>query len=161
KDRNGELLIDGRNRLRACEIAGVEPQFTYLNGEDQTAFIFSANLRRRDLTASQKAIVIAKASVTNCNVNWTARQSAIAAARICEAITVRRYAPGLADDVLAKKLRLDQAVIEARRLKALAETNEEKWAKIRAEAPEFVDAGISLEEAEQKAETRRVENVKL
>jgi hypothetical protein len=37
-------LIDGRNRLKACEIAGVAPTFRDLNGEDPVAFIVSANL---------------------------------------------------------------------------------------------------------------------
>jgi hypothetical protein len=39
----GEVLIDGRNRLAACELAGVEPVVERLNGEDPAAFIVSAN----------------------------------------------------------------------------------------------------------------------
>jgi hypothetical protein len=41
-------------------MAGVEPTFTNLNGQDATAFIFSANLARRDLTQGEKAVVYAK-----------------------------------------------------------------------------------------------------
>jgi hypothetical protein len=37
------ILIDGRNRLRACELAGVEPTFRSINGADAAAFIASAN----------------------------------------------------------------------------------------------------------------------
>jgi ParB-like chromosome segregation protein Spo0J len=58
-DREGKTLIDGRNRLKACEIAGVEPRFERLNGEDPKAFIVSANLARRDLSKGQKAIALA------------------------------------------------------------------------------------------------------
>jgi ParB-like chromosome segregation protein Spo0J len=39
------VLIDGRNRLRACEIAGVEPSFHCINGDDAAAYIVSANLQ--------------------------------------------------------------------------------------------------------------------
>jgi ParB-like chromosome segregation protein Spo0J len=35
------VLIDGRNRLRACEIAGVDPKFSKLNGHDAAAYIVS------------------------------------------------------------------------------------------------------------------------
>jgi ParB-like chromosome segregation protein Spo0J len=50
------VLIDGRNRFKACEMAGVEPTFARLNGEDAAAYILSANVERRSLTAGQKAI---------------------------------------------------------------------------------------------------------
>ena len=53
-------LIDGRNRLRACEIAGVEPEFAELNGHgDADAFIVPANLARRNLSKGQQAIALA------------------------------------------------------------------------------------------------------
>ncbi len=51
-------LIDGRNRLAACEIAGVEPRFEELDGrvEDLDSYIWSINGPRRHLTKSQKAV---------------------------------------------------------------------------------------------------------
>src|SRR5689334_16914250 len=44
------VLIDGRNRLVACEKAGVEPSYQQLDGHDATALIVSANLARRNLS---------------------------------------------------------------------------------------------------------------
>lgn len=53
---DGELL-DGRNRLRACELAGVAPRFdeVTLNGESPTEYVVSRNLHRRHLTTAQRA----------------------------------------------------------------------------------------------------------
>lgn len=54
-------VLDGRNRYKACRIAGVTPRFRDFNGEgDPIAFIVSKNLCRRQLTASQKALAVAK-----------------------------------------------------------------------------------------------------
>jgi ParB-like chromosome segregation protein Spo0J len=56
---NGELL-DGRNRLRACELAGVTPEFVTMDG-DPVAIVVSLNVKRRNLTAGQRAIAAAEA----------------------------------------------------------------------------------------------------
>jgi len=54
---NGEIL-DGRNRLIACEMAGVEPQFDEWDGDSTpTERVISGNLMRRDLTPGQKAMI--------------------------------------------------------------------------------------------------------
>lgn len=56
---DGTLIIDGRNRLAACEIAGIEPTFKNLDPRaDELAFIISQNLMRRHLTAEQRREVV-------------------------------------------------------------------------------------------------------
>jgi hypothetical protein len=59
KDRE---ILDGRNRLRACEIAGVPPRFVEWAGAGSvSSWIFSFNLHRRHLTTSQRAMLAARA----------------------------------------------------------------------------------------------------
>jgi N6-adenosine-specific RNA methylase IME4/ParB-like chromosome segregation protein Spo0J len=55
-----EKVLDGRNRIRACEAAGVDPTFTAYTGDDPVAYVVSLNLRRRHLDESQRAMVAAK-----------------------------------------------------------------------------------------------------
>jgi hypothetical protein len=51
-------VLDGRNRLAACERVGVAPRFIEWDGDGSpTAWVVSANLRRRHLTESQRAMV--------------------------------------------------------------------------------------------------------
>ncbi len=61
-DAAGERVVDGRNRLAACRIAGVEPRFERLAPEaDPLAVVVSLNVKRRNLTGSQIAIAAAEA----------------------------------------------------------------------------------------------------
>jgi len=55
-----DKILDGRNRYRACQVAGIAPDFTVFEGDDPVAFVVSMNIRRRHLDASQRAMVAAK-----------------------------------------------------------------------------------------------------
>lgn len=50
-------VLDGRNRLAACDMAGVEPRTEEYRGTTPVEYVLAANLKRRHLTASQKAAV--------------------------------------------------------------------------------------------------------
>ena len=59
-DTTEPVVIDGRNRFKACEIAGVKPVFSnnyIMEPEEMGPWIISHNLHRRHLTTSQKAAV--------------------------------------------------------------------------------------------------------
>lgn len=50
-------VLDGRNRMRACEIAGVEPDTEEFSGNDALSWVVSHNLHRRHLSESQRGMV--------------------------------------------------------------------------------------------------------
>jgi hypothetical protein len=54
------LILDGRNRYRACLAAGVEPRTVEFSGADATAFVRDENIHRRHLTVGQKAMAVAQ-----------------------------------------------------------------------------------------------------
>ncbi len=58
-DQHGQV-IDGRNRLRACERLGIEPRTDTYDGDDVDQYVVSHNLQRRHLTDSQRAMIAAR-----------------------------------------------------------------------------------------------------
>ena len=52
---HGRVLLDGRNRMEACRIAGVDPVERDYDGSDPVAFIVSQNVHRRHMSAGQRA----------------------------------------------------------------------------------------------------------
>lgn len=56
------MILDGRNRLRACHAAQVSARFKTYDGRDPVAFVVSANLHRRHLDVSQRSMIAAAIS---------------------------------------------------------------------------------------------------
>lgn len=55
-------ILDGRNRYRACQAAGIEPVFADYQDDDPVGFVVSLNLHRRHLTNGQKIIAAGRAA---------------------------------------------------------------------------------------------------
>jgi len=59
RDTEGQI-VDGRNRLAACKLVGVEPTYVMLPEDvEPRAYILSANVHRRMLSAGQRAMAFA------------------------------------------------------------------------------------------------------
>jgi len=116
RDTEGQI-IDGRNRLAACVLAGVEPHYVTLpEGVDPVTYILSANVQRRMLTSGQRAMAVAlarsfflseKLHVNRFTASGQMSQRALAAneagttqSYVSMACTVIEYAPHLVDQVL-------------------------------------------------------------
>ena len=60
-DDGADLVLDGRNRLLACEVAGLEPRVAYVEPTaDAVQVIVSTNLARRHQGESQRAMSAAR-----------------------------------------------------------------------------------------------------
>lgn len=140
---DAETLIDGRNRLRACELAGVQPQFQRLNGHiDPVDYILSSN-DRRDMTQGQRAIVAAMVDsyklYDHGDIAELARALKVPRPRVSEAITVVKHAPDLAEQVRRGKIPFHPALEKARALKNESDDNANKMSRLLEEAPDLAD----------------------
>jgi ParB-like chromosome segregation protein Spo0J len=120
-DHTGCWLVDGRNRLAACEIAGVEPRFERLDeGADLDAYVVSCNVERRHLAAGQRAMSVAmiypdpekggrgKASRFRDGLDDKALRNSVSKAR-----AILRFSRSLAEAVMAGDLKLGDAYDQA------------------------------------------------
>ena len=143
-DAEGKTLIDGRNRLKACEIAGIEPRFERLNGEDPKAFIVSANLARRDMTKSQKAIALAMHypepdKPGRGRKGKALETSGFSRQRLGQARTILAYSPDIARAVLAGSQLFDKALEEVKAEQSKLTSAESQLIRLREEAPDLAD----------------------
>jgi len=123
------VILDGRNRLKACEVAGVEPRFETYKGTNPIGFIVSANLKRRHLDASQRAMAAKLATLKHGGdrrsdqaANDAARTQAQAAAMLNVSERSIRHAtivrdsgkPDLIKDVEQGKISVSAAAKQAK-----------------------------------------------
>jgi ParB-like chromosome segregation protein Spo0J len=117
------VIIDGRNRLAACEMAGVAPRFDdCVESDDQArAIILSANITRRHLTKSQQAMAHAMLYPEPKRGMHSELRGAtrdVSKTRLSVARTILHDAPDLAPLVLAGAMSLDGAMAEVTKCRA-------------------------------------------
>lgn len=129
-------VLDGRNRLAACEMAKVQPTFISYDGDDPAAYVLSANIERRHLSKGQQAMLAAAVFQKNKQQDISA-MSKVSQPQVAKATTVLKYRPDLAPKVTAGSMALNDAYDQAQETK-----------KARADAitarNEILDRAISL-----------------
>jgi hypothetical protein len=92
------VLLDGRNRLRACAARGVQPKLTtyawYKEREDE--WIISQNLHRRSITPDQRAALVAK------YYDWSKELERARLARMANLIPGPKYSSSGSDATRSK-----------------------------------------------------------
>jgi ParB-like nuclease domain len=176
-----EALIDGRNRLKACEIAGVEPRFEVLQFEDDEAVkaFVADKSEHRNLTKAQQAMRVAllwpepekggrgkRSRIQEClDESRKTFQN-----RMSQARQILAYSRETALAVRDGNKRLDEALVEVKAAREALQSQEGKLAQLRNDAPDLADlvdedrmplseASAALEqrqrEAEEKEKNRR------
>lgn len=156
------VLLDGRNRVRACQRVGIVPSVRVYDGVDVVGFVVGLNLHRRHLSESQRAMVAARLTTTSRNAKESGSQRA--GSQICEPLKTREDAANLvnvsANSVTTARRVLDEAPELAHAIDA-GDIAVSAAADVARHAPDilpFVASGI-IEPTEAVAEARERKKV--
>lgn len=130
-DREGRIL-DGRNRAKACEMAGIAPVTETYDGEDLAEYVIDCNTTRRHMSTGARAMATALVLAEDGrreNGRWAYGALAELSEsgqsdfrkRVNESGVVLDFKPDLADAVVAGDLPLDNAYQQAKEIKDSAE----------------------------------------
>lgn len=164
---DGGRLLDGRNRLAACERVGVEPAFNVYDGDDPDAYCLSVNIARRHMTKGQRTMVAAKANriiMIRQSTRQLAASNGLSHSQLGHANVVLDFAPDLVDPVIVGATPLDAAYKTAMERKKAGESDEALMAKLRFEHPDLAELvkeeRLSLSEALRTAGQRDADRAK-
>jgi hypothetical protein len=142
---DGKQLIDGRNRLAACELGKVEPTFAKLAADDDPlAYIASVNLMRRNLTKGQQAMAMAmmypvekggrgKLSQKRESLDRTMEN------RVSQARAILRHSRSLAESVLKGITPLNDALATMKQQEQYQQSDEAKLTRLQQSAPDLAE----------------------
>jgi hypothetical protein len=164
------FIVDGRNRLRACEIAGVAPRFVEIAFEDDAAvrrFVHSRGNGRRSITKGQQAIATAMLfpddggkggrgkrdpATNSLTVGGFGREL------LRQARAVLAYSPELASEVRDGATPLKEAFEKVKAARERSEFAEAQRQRLAQEAPDLAvrvkEESLSLSEAISVLEIR-------
>lgn len=160
-----EKLVDGRNRLRACEIAGIEPKFETLqfeNDDEIKAFVKSRG-ERRNISKGEQAMAVAwlypePEKGGRGNKGKAAETADFSQRRLREARAVYRHSPELAKAVRDGIIPLDKALKDVEAARRELESTEAQLKRLRGMAPDLADLveeeRMKLDEATKVLESR-------
>lgn len=136
-DAEGRVL-DGRNRLAACELAGVEARFETFAGDDPDGYAYATNVARRHLSKGQRAMLAVRARSLLSKGIDLADGAEVSASRISQARLVEEHAHALGDLVITAVMSLNEAYDEAKKRKQIAEEIASKRAGL-ADRPDLLE----------------------
>lgn len=173
-------VLDGRNRVLACQRAGVTPTFIdwQPNALSPVTWVLIQNSQRRHLTPSQKAFValeaeklltkeakqrqrMGKQKVADPNAKGQARDKAaelvgVNRQYVSDAKRLEKIAPALAEEVKRGQKTLPQAKDEAKKLRDLTTAEEETDVNVlAAELARRISRALSIEDTKAIAASRR------
>ena len=146
-----EFVVDGRNRLKACKIAGIEPKLErrQFESDDAVRAFVKSRGERRDLTKGERAMSLALLYPAETGTGGrgkkgsqskrAAETAGVSQRRVQEARQVLKHAPDLALAVRDGTVRLDDALARVQEEKKALENTEASIARLRAEAPDLAD----------------------
>lgn len=128
----GAVIIDGRNRYAACQMAGVEPWTRemlaeFADEEEVVRYIISTNIHRRHLTTEQRAMIASElaklgqgartdlAQICAMSQDQAAEALQVSRRSVQTAKVITRADPELAAEVKAGKRSLHSAHQEIKR----------------------------------------------
>ncbi|MFJ4123408.1 ParB/RepB/Spo0J family partition protein [[Kitasatospora] papulosa] len=163
-DDDGTIL-DGRNRLAACQIAGIQPHFTTYTGSNPARLIISNNVHRRHISKGQQAMITVMAcSLSGHSLRDMAKLHSLSRSRLSAANVVLKHDPDLAEQVRNGTLSLDTAHNTVLESKAWTTALQKQHDRLREHAPDLLEriteGHITLEDAaatlDQRLETQRI-----
>jgi ParB-like chromosome segregation protein Spo0J len=168
-------VLDGRNRLAACELAGVEATFTSYDGDDPDGYALAVNGQRRAQTKGQKALVAA-AYLNDLNQKRKTQRAVAQAlgvteALISQAVLIGTYAREQSAAVMVTGAGFADALRTATERKREAEEAKAKLERLRVGAPDLLslvdeermsldDALALLDAREEKARQEEDERIR-
>ena len=162
-NNDGKLyLIDGRNRLAACKMAGVEPNVVHHDGDVNT-YINSANNMRRELTKGQKAMSFA-VMFEDDELNKGGRgnkafpEGTVSRKMLSYARKVLKVLPGLRDNVLSGAVGLNDAYEQVQEFERDANREKGISESLQTTAPELYDRVQAEELTLHEAQVLNAEN---
>lgn len=146
-DRNG-LILDGRNRLEACNRAEVEALTDVYEGDDVAEYVIACNVTRRNMSTGARAmstalVLEAAGKRSNGRVDYgelkqQLSESGQSRQRMAEAFVVIDFKPDLAAEVISGAVTLNDAFTQADAIRNSAERDKimarEKKKREKAEA---------------------------